>query len=455
MDNFKIIIEKIQHIKYLEYNIDLTKNSIHCIVGKNGIGKTTLVKAIQNLKLADTFDKTSSPYIFNDNSEITYIIDSNKYNYSYNIKTNIFDSKDIIDKDIKDNLYVELPIPYGDRFQTFKRCGEIDADLRNKIIEGKYTKPTKLIQLLHNIYKDDRFHNLKEVSIKKYKYYFILLDDNYYIREDYLSSGEYFLINIFKLIENRCKLILIDELDISLDASAQVELISQLRELAIEYKVNIIFTTHSLAIMKKMNSDELYYMDKVDDKIIIEKKSYNFIKSLLFQFEGFEKCILTEDEMLQNYMEYILKDENIFHKFKIIYIGGAGNVIDIMDRNKNKLFFGDSTEVISILDGDKKNTSNYNQRVDIKFLPFDNIEKELYLLYASGFLNYYIKDIKKVEDVKIAKKNNKGKVLRKALIKNNYMSYPEIFKLVNNNITINHKISKVNTFKEIILKFLN
>jgi AAA15 family ATPase/GTPase len=48
---FEVTIKNIQHISELQ----LIFLKIGCIVGKNGIGKTTLVKAINNLQSTDTF----------------------------------------------------------------------------------------------------------------------------------------------------------------------------------------------------------------------------------------------------------------------------------------------------------------------------------------------------------------------------------------------------------------
>ena len=44
------------------------------------------------------------------------------------------------------------------------------------------------------------------------------------------------------------KLIVIDEIDISLDAAAQAKLVEQLRLSCQKYAVNIVFTTHSLTL---------------------------------------------------------------------------------------------------------------------------------------------------------------------------------------------------------------
>ena len=109
-----------------------------------------------------------------------------------------------------------------------------------------------LIAFLSKIYDDNRFENLKEVKIRKANYYFILRDEDerFYIREDYLSSGEYFVINLFRHIQSGKKIIYIDEIDISLDSTAQVNLLEALREICTEQDIFIVFSTHSLALMK-------------------------------------------------------------------------------------------------------------------------------------------------------------------------------------------------------------
>jgi ABC-type multidrug transport system ATPase subunit len=249
---FICILFDVQHIKELFFRIELS-NKLMCIVGKNSVGKTTLIRAIKNLTSANTFAKTASPYIFKDNSCIRYVIDGEVYNFQYNPKLQVIDTKAIINEKIKRNIYAELPIPHGERFNHFQRLSEIDEELRKSISLEEYSTPNDLIKFLSKIYTNDsRFENLKEIKIKGKQYYFILKENNFYIREDYLSSGEHFIINLYKIIKRQCKLIVIDEIDISLDASAQVNLISELRNFCKQYGVNIVFTTHSLPLIKTL-----------------------------------------------------------------------------------------------------------------------------------------------------------------------------------------------------------
>jgi ABC-type glutathione transport system ATPase component len=256
--SYSIFIKDIQHIKELEFSLDLSQSGLHVIIGKNGVGKTMLFKGIQNLVTSNTFKTTSNRYIYKKSSSIVYKIEENSYNFTYSDKVQTLDFKGEISDNILNNIYVELPIPFGERFSQFQKIGQADREIRLNIISKNYKKPTSLIEMLNYIYDTNRFDELKEIRIKKEKYYVIVLEDDYYIREDYLSSGEYFIINIYKLIQKRCKLIAIDEIDISLDAMAQVRFIEKLRELSHEYNIKLLFSTHSLALIKTLSPTSSY-----------------------------------------------------------------------------------------------------------------------------------------------------------------------------------------------------
>lgn len=379
----KIEISKIQHVEYMSFDIDLSENKLTCIVGKNGAGKTTLIKAIKNLQSADTFIRTSSRYIFNPESSIVYNINDHNITYVYDENLKIIDTKQLIPSEIKSNLYVELPIPHGMRFNNFPTLSKIDTELRKSIAFENYSVPEDLIDIFNEVYQSSSYNNLKSFSVKNETFYFRLNENGTYIREDYFSSGEYFILNLFRMIELKRKFIVIDEIDISLDSSAQVHLISVLREYCQRHSVNIVFTTHSLALMQTLNDDELYYMCEGDAGTTITNRSYNFIKSTLFGFKGWDKYILTEDEVLQNFLEYIIdaSANDYFYEYKIIYVGGGTNVIDLMRRNVRETFLTTQQNVISVLDGDQVDL-RHARGDNVLCIPFQSVEKDFYAAYG-------------------------------------------------------------------------
>jgi len=259
----------------------------------------------------------------------------------------------------------------------------LDKDIRAKLITGDVTKPNELISFLSEIYQNTKFDNLVQINIGNEIFYCQNLGDDRYIREDYFSSGEYFLINLYKKIVNKQRYVFIDEIDISLDAAAQVKLVQSLRHYCSKYNVRIFFTTHSLALMRTMENNELYYLENNDGCLDLKKRSYNYIKSVLFGFTGWDRYILTEDEALQILLEKTIAKYcgDLNFEYKIIYIGGADNVVNLMERNSSERFLTDNESVLTVLDGDKEDKRYVQQYENVICIPIQNVEYEIHSLY--------------------------------------------------------------------------
>jgi ABC-type dipeptide/oligopeptide/nickel transport system ATPase subunit len=376
----RIRLEKIQHLAQVEFELDIESDGLICITGKNGAGKTTLIKAIRNITNADTFKRTSSDEIFNPGSLIEYEFDGQKIFFEYDSALATLNSKMSIPTIFRSKIAVELPIPYGERFNFFQKISSADADIRRSIVLGQHSKPCELIEFLQDIYSHSKFDRLVEISIKKFKYYCVLLPNGRYLREDYFSSGEYFLISLYRRIVKGHGLIVIDEIDISLDAAAQVRLVKKLREFGKKYKVGFVFTTHSLAMMRTLHDEELFYMDYEQDTGVatITNVSYNYVKSILFGFTGWDKYILTEDDVLKDFIDYVIRTYcgSLFYQYKIIFIGGGNNTTDLMKRNSSEGFLSESVNVICVLDGDQKKF-RHGTLPSVYCIPMESIEKAL------------------------------------------------------------------------------
>lgn len=377
-----ISINQLQHIKNGNIHLDMEDKNIICIVGKNGVGKTSIIKSICLTKNINVFKENTSLSIDKDtNVSISIHKDGNEFeslHYYYNDRNEYLDSRDLI----KSKLYIELPIPFGNRFTAYPTLSKIDRELRERYLKKQYNRNEDIINFLNRIYPNsNKFNELKEVEISGKKYYFLPSKDGRYIREDYLSSGEYFIINIYKmLLSEEQDVIIIDEIDISLDASTQVNLVRELNNLCDKYQKKIIFTSHSLVIMKALYNEyriPIYYLSNDDGVVSVIETSYGFVAGEMFGFEEYDKYIIVEDMVLEKYVKELLnslKGKYPEKKIRVLYIGGAEEVRDFIGGSRASILNKDEKDVIAILDGDKKAVTLKDR---ILHIPFESVEKEL------------------------------------------------------------------------------
>jgi len=270
-------------------------------------------------------------------------------------------------------------MPYGTRFNYFKSASDADLDIRRAIALGDFIRPNELINFLSEIYGLTYYSHMVEVTVKGRDYYAIVNDNGTYIREDYLSSGEYFLVNLYRTIKGSAQLIVIDEIALSLDAAAQANLATSLRKFCARYKRKILFTTQSLALMRQLQTDELFYIEGDQGHISISPTSYSYAKARLFGFAGWDKYILTEDEVLLGFIEAIIEKycTRTFFRYKIIFVGGGTQVVGLMKHNEREEFLSSPDKVIAILDGDQSN-ERFSHQPRVYTIPIESVEKAIY-----------------------------------------------------------------------------
>lgn len=418
--HIEIKIDSLQHIDEMKIELDFDNNDIICLVSNNGIGKTTLLKSLGMLYNTSVIQRTSSSAISFENSRISIKYDNNNYDFSYSREVNYLEYKGVIQE--ADNGLVELPIPYGDRYSGFSSLNEIDSALRAKYLLDDVETPVELVSFLGRVYKNDKFNNLKECSLNGRSYYFLPLGNNRYIREDFFSSGEYFIICLYRILtQSNKELIAIDEIDISLDASAQVSLVCELEKICKEKGKKILFTTHSLALMKTIESSDvpIMFLENDNGTIVANRRSYNFINGVMFGFSGYDKYILTEDAQLERYLNRFIDGINSINSCKVLYIGGCDGVVSLMKRNDRDAFLSHKNNVITVLDLDVKHLMDRKSEDvtnRILYIPFLSIEKELHRKYKIKdyrlpFLGAKLTDHKKIFE-RMVKKLSYEKVIK-------------------------------------------
>ncbi|MEE2733550.1 MAG: AAA family ATPase [Pseudomonadota bacterium] len=381
MTSDKVTLKNVKDIDEINVVFDYPPSNIIVITGKNGAGKTTLVKAFHFFKDPNIYSKSSGLNSVRAGSKIEFEIEGfSPFSLYYNHKLQSLDTKDELPPE--DAILAELPIPYGERFSQFSMVAGNDSEIRANIAASDYSRADELSRFLESIYANNRFVDLQATKVNKSTYYFLLREGDFYIREDHFSSGEYFLVQIYRLITSGAKLILIDEVDVAIDAAAQVKLYDAIKSLLDEYGVRLILITHSLAFMSTVEDGGLYYLERNSDQVSLEQRSYGYIKSDLYGFKGFERYIITEDPVLEGFIKFIIIKFGIvpFYQYQIIGLGGVSQLKTLLEKNDLTTIFSDPQNIVCIVDGDSLHefTSKYNGPTKVFSIPVEDIEKHIY-----------------------------------------------------------------------------
>lgn len=393
IENIEIEIINTKNIKNLKWTFPYKAN-IYAIIGENGSGKSTFITSLAKLVQPSVL---KSEFIGKGYEESQIIYSLNNYSFTYikNPNWNLAITPNT--SFLKLDGFYESSVLNGNRFK------KVDYFFRNLEIENGdvITDATLFIKENMNYilsgHKSGKFDNLKKISAKRkrkknnseqfedvpYSFYAIK-NESMYIKEFFLSTGEYFLLSILKflsLLSTRESLkpniIIIDEIEISLHPLAQKRFIEKLIEFKKTFNLLIIFATHSLHIIDNMSPNDIYYLEKnTNGDSIFHSPIYPaYLHSKLYSNTLFDKVILTEDRLAKTFIEEIISTFSISKmRYTILPIGGWQKVIEIHKMHENQNIFG-CAKLISVLDGDTVDKlEKSHKKVQHTFLPIHNVE---------------------------------------------------------------------------------
>ena len=217
-------------------------------------------------------------------------------------------------------------------------------------------------------------------------------EDNVFIIISALISLKYYFDSIDSQ-RNIESVLLIDEFDATLHPSLQIKLIDLLREYSQQYKIQIIFTTHSLSVLEytlKMKDNVVYLIDNIDSVLKMEDPDIYKIKMYLHDltrddiYLGKAIPLFTEDnearvflKILLSYFEEKYEDFSNMKKFFHIVEAniGADNLKNIFNDSE---LIRTTMKCICILDGDQvANLNNYTIK-----LPGNGSPEKVIMEYA-------------------------------------------------------------------------
>lgn len=124
-----------------------------------------------------------------------------------------------------------------------------------------------------------------------------------------MGAGENALFEIFSTIYSYPEgaIFVIDEIELGLHAEAQKRFITRLKDICLERKAQIIFTTHSKEVFDCLPEDARIYMEKIGQKTVISTGiSSEYAFSKLSAEKVIEAEILVEDKVAKSIITSIL-----------------------------------------------------------------------------------------------------------------------------------------------------
>jgi energy-coupling factor transporter ATP-binding protein EcfA2 len=426
----KITLRNIKTIANLSIEFVFPRSKILVITGKNGGGKTSIIKSFYLLSDPQIFNKSSGFDSIRDDSAIDFDLDGfDRFSFSFDKKRQVLDTRDKIPH--ANDVLAELPIPFGRRFKQFSLIASHDSEIRVRIASGDYKSAADLIKFLSTVYSTNRFDDLKATKIGKHTFYFLLKNQDYYVREDHLSSGEFFLIQMYRLLTSGAKLLLIDELDVALDAAAQIKLYAAIKPIIDVFQTRLIVISHSLAFINTVDDGGLYYLENIAGRITLEQRSFGYVKSDLYGFKGKDRYIITEDKTLEGFLKFLIhKHIKPFYEYEIICVGGEPQIKTIAAKNDSDQIFSSPDKLIVVVDRDIYSKIRLNSTSLLYSSPVNDIE-----LYIWKNKNVLLTDITHPVFTHAKSDKQTAKTYWKKVISSQQKTKDEMYGLIESNFT--------------------
>ena len=393
----KLKIEKLRSIKQLEFELPI-KPGLYALTGKNGSGKSTAMAAIASL----FYNEVLTSYFFNsteDGSLINYKYKKREFSYTFNGKNW---------QESGQKLYLhgfyEGSLIHGNRFRDSYYKALMNAT-KVKKTELRAANP-ELIKYLGFILHDDIDHykNLQKLSSNKANKLlrfrsspYFLVNGDHIISQLSLSTGENLLLSLLhsiythlgkRISKDNEYIILLDEVELALHPSALLRLLDFLEKLAKKYKMAVYFSTHSTDLIRKIEPNNIFFLNKHTDNSIevINPCFPAYATRNIYMHDGYDYLILVEDILTKKIINRLLRKENLLGS-KLIHVlpcGGWEDVLSLHQEIMTSNFLGAGKKAISILDGDvedsfnnKYKKNNIHKNLNVAFLPIQSAEKFL------------------------------------------------------------------------------
>jgi energy-coupling factor transporter ATP-binding protein EcfA2 len=365
----KLTIENLKNIQHLEF--DIPPRGAYLLTGSNGSGKTSLLTCLSRLRNNGAFQRgfRSSVHPSLDShrgASVKYEINGDSVTYTY-----------------VEERWAPLPRRNSG---LLANCGY--PEVKYIAADGDRVEPKKdefaprsvrltgqpLRDDLNNIFSTKRFDELCYINLNRggqNKAYLIRQTrqgkPTLYFSERNFSLGELCVLKLLLALEDivNASLVLIDELELAVHPRAQSKLFHHLVKIAKEKDLTIIFSTHSVTLIKTTDRRKILFLQGTNGNVVCRKGCYPTFA--LGQISGGEEvapdCVIyVEDDsakkcteaMIQLYrrqMNPLVAQPTVV----VVPLGGFSQILEFMDKAPQLL--PANTKVMALLDEDVQTES--------------------------------------------------------------------------------------------------
>ena len=389
-------IHNVKNIDDFEMVIPIHKG-LYALTGENASGKSTVISCA-----AAVFYIPSLEDYFGKPRDDAYIEFEYKGKYRC-IQENVGKWKISKNKNLGVTGFYEGSIVYGNRFKDidYSMLSKLSAINEEHLIEASEYVRENLGKILHD---DSEYYKelyvikndiAKKMNLSRMTYFY--KNKGSLISQLNMSTGENLLLTILCSIEKRenklnrirkLSFLFLDEIELALHSSALRRLVYFLNKLAIEKDTVVLFSTHSIELIRTIPPKNIYYLQHhVNGTLELINPCYPVYatRNLESSKYGYDYLIMVEDNLAKKIVDRILIDERLLSNKRVLVIavGGWTQVL----RFTYEMIAANlvaTTKILIILDGDIESDVNSFMRKEKigfsnqpKFLPIKSLEKYL------------------------------------------------------------------------------
>lgn len=375
-------IHNVKNIDDFEFVIP-TEKGLYALTGENGSGKSTVISCA-----AAAFYVPSFYDYFGNPRDGAYI------EFEFNGKKRSVREKDGVWKSPRYREFLgitgfyEGSIVFGNRFKDidYSLLGKLALIKKEQLIDASDFVKKSLGNILHddeNYYKSLYVLETKEarkLGLQRSTYYYE--NKGALISQLNMSTGENLLLTILSSLEKRLKKVVygdipafmfLDEVELALHSSALRRLVFFLKDIAEKNNTVVLFSTHSIELIRSIVPENIYYLQRhIDDSIEAINPCYPVYatRNLESSNYGHDYIIMVEDDLAKTIVERILREKGLLSNKRVLVIavGGWTQVLRFAyDTIRSNLALS-TTKILIVLDRDiKDNVAGFMKNEKIGF----------------------------------------------------------------------------------------